>query len=194
MLEAILTQRKVTTKVKVTVKSLVAVGLVVLAIVLPQIVHLTLGASGGIMLMSMYFPVLIGGCLLGTTWGLAVGAMSPVLSFLFTSAIGEAMPQLARLPFMVVELMVFAAVSGMFSKAISKNKWLAFPAVLFSAVAGRASFVALVAIFDSVSVLSVGMVWSQVLNGLLGLLIQAVIVPLIVIAISKLIKKEESAE
>lgn len=63
--------------------------------------------------------------------------LSPVVSFLITSAFGNPMPALARLPFMVAELAVFAAVSGMFSEKIVKNAWLAFPAVLLAQVAGR---------------------------------------------------------
>ena len=175
MLEAVLVQRKIQTKVKVTIKSLVSAGLIVLAVVLPQLVHLALGASGGILLLPMYLPVLIGGCLLGTWWGLGIGVLSPALE---------------RLPFMIAELAVFAAVSGLFSKSISKNKWMAFPAVLFAAVAGRAVFIALVAIFGSFTSLSVGLVWTQIKTGIVGLVLQAVVVPLIIIALSKLLKSE----
>ena len=190
MLDAILVQRNVKTKVKITVKSLVCVGLIVAAIGLPQLVHLALGASGGILLLPMYLPVLIGGCLLGTYWGLGVGILSPIFSFLITSAFSNPMPALERLPFMIAELAVFAAVSGMFSKSITKNKWMAFPAVLFAAVAGRAVFIALVAIFGSFTSLSVGLVWTQIKTGLVGLVLQAVVVPLIIIALSKLLKSE----
>ena len=190
MLEAVLVQRKIQTKVKVTIKSLVSAGLIVLAVVLPQLVHLALGASGGILLLPMYLPVLIGGCLLGTWWGLGIGVLSPVFSFLITSAFSNPMPALERLPFMIAELAVFAAVSGLFSKSISKNKWMAFPAVLFAAVAGRAVFIALVAIFGSFTSLSVGLVWTQIKTGLVGLVLQAVVVPLIIIALSKLLKSE----
>lgn len=94
MLDAILVQRNVRTKVKVTIKTLVCIGLIVSAIVLPQLVHLALGASGGILLLPMYLPVLIGGCLLGTWWGLGIGVLSPVFSFLLTSVFGNPMPAL----------------------------------------------------------------------------------------------------
>lgn len=189
MIEAVLEKRKFSIKAKITIKTLISVGLVALAVALPQLVHLTLGASGGVTFMPMYLPVLIGGCLLGTWWGLGVGVMSPVVSFLITFAFGNPMPALARLPFMLVELMVFACVCGLFSKSISKNVWLAFPAVLTAQVAGRAVFITLVAIFQSVSVFSVSVVWSQIKTGLLGLVLQAIIVPLIIVALSKLINK-----
>lgn len=194
MLESILVQRKVKVQTKVTVKTLVAVGLIVLAVALPQIVHVAAGASGGMMFMPMYLPVLIAGCLLGSWWGLAVGIASPVVSFFLTSMWSSPMPALARLPFMIVELAVFAVIAGLFSKKIVKNKWMAFPAVLLAQVSGRAVFLALAFIFESVSGLAGSLVWSQIQTGLIGLVLQAIIVPFIIIALSNLIKKEEVNE
>ena len=96
MLESVLARRGASLKVKITVKSLVALGVVALAVLLPQLVHLAAGASGGVRLLPMYLPVLLGGCLLGTWWGLGVGLASPLASFALTSAFGEAMPAAAR--------------------------------------------------------------------------------------------------
>lgn len=191
MLEAILTQRKINKKAKITVKFLVAAGIVALAVALPQLVHLVAGAEGGIKWLPMYLPVLLGGCLLGTWWGLGIGILSPVTSFLITFAAGNPMPIVQRLPFMICELAVFAAISGAFSKYIVKNIWLAFPAVLFAQVSGRLTFLTLAAIFQNVSALNVSIVWAQIQVGLLGMVLQALIVPLVVMAISKFTRKEE---
>ncbi len=190
MLEAVLVRKDVSVKTKITVKSLVSVGLIVCAVLLPQIVHLVAGASGGVKWLPMYLPVLVAGCLLGTYWGLGVGILSPIVSFLITSLFGNPMPALMRLPFMIAELAVFAAVSGLFSKHIAGNKWLAFPAVLLAAVAGRTFFITLVAIFGSVSPLNVTMVWGQIQTGFIGLILQAVIVPFIIIGFNSLINKD----
>ena len=138
-------------KVKIIVKSLILAGIVALAVILSQLVHLIAGQPGGVQWLPMYLPVLIGGCLLGWAWGLGVGIASPVVSFLITLAFGEPMPALARLPFMMAELAVFAAVSGLFSKKIVANGWMAFPAVLLAQVSGRAAFMLLVLIFQSVT-------------------------------------------
>lgn len=194
MLESILVQRKVKVQTKVTVKTLVAVALVVLAVALPQIVHVAAGASGGMMFMPMYLPVILAGCLLGSWWGLAVGIASPVVSFFLTSMWSSPMPALVRLPFMIIELAVFAVIAGLFSKKIVKNKWMAFPAVLLAQVSGRAVFLALAFILESVSGLAGSLVWSQIQTGLIGLVLQAIIVPFIIIALSNLIKKEEINE
>ncbi len=183
MLENVLSRKNASIKTKITVKTLLSVGLIALAVVLPQIVHLALGQPGGVQLLPMYLPVLIGGCLLGWRWALAVGALSPVVSYLLTSMMGEAMPALPRLPFMIAELAVFALVSGLFSKKIYQNGLWAFPAVILAQLAGRAVFLGLVAIFQSVTPFTVEMIWSQILTGWVGLAIQAVIVPLLIIGL-----------
>ena len=191
MLENALTKRGYSRKVKLTVKSLVSLGIIALAVILPQIVHAILGASGGVKWLPMYLPVLLGGCLLGTLWGLGVGILSPVVSFLITLAAGNPMPALARLPFMVSELAVFAAISGLFSKRIAQNAWMAFPAVLLGAVAGRGTFMLLVVIFQSVVPFTPALIWSQIQTGLLALVLQAVIVPFIVMGLSLLLNREK---
>ena len=191
MLENILVQRNVKTKTKITIKSLISVSLIVLAVALPQLVHLVAGAQGGMVWLPMYLPVLIGGLLLGKWWGLGVGILAPIVSFLFTSLLGNPMPALARLPFMIAELSVFSLVSGLFSKKISKHSWLAIPAVLLAILAGRLSFLGLVYIFEGVSTLSVNLIWSQILSSCPGILLQLILVPAIIILLNKILNREE---
>ena len=191
MLEQVMTTRSCSLKVKLTVKGLVSLGLVVLAVLLPQLVHLALGQAGGIRWLPMYLPVLLAGCLLGTRWGLGVGLLSPLVSFAVTSLWGEPMPAAARLPFMMAELAVFAAVSGLFTKKIAENGWLAFPAVLLGAVAGRAFFLLLSVIFQSVAPFTPALIWEQIQTDLLGLVLQAVLVPLMVMGLRALMQRDK---
>ena len=116
MLDTALTKRSASLRVKITCKTLVSLGLIALAVALPQLVHLALGQPGGVQFLPMYLPALIGGCLLGARWAVAVGALSPVVSFLLTSLAGNPMPALPRLPFMIAELTVFALVAGLQSR------------------------------------------------------------------------------
>lgn len=190
MLEQVMTTRSCSLKVKLTVKGLVSFGLIVLAVLLPQLVHLTLGQAGGVRWLPMYLPVLLAGCLLGVRWGVGVGVLSPVVSFALTSLWGDPMPAAARLPFMMAELCIFAAVSGIFSKQIAKNGWMAFPAVLLGAVAGRAFFLLLAVLFQSVAPFTVEAVLSQIETGLSGLVLQAAMVPLLVMGLRALIQRE----
>ena len=206
MLENVLTKNNAASKTKITCKTLVSIGLIALAVVLPQLVHLALGQpggvqllpmylpvliAGGVQLLPMYLPVLIGGCLLGWRWAMFVGVLSPLASFALTSLMGNPMPVLARLPFMMAELAVFAVVSGLFSNKIYKNGLWAFPAVLAAQLAGRAVFLGLAFIFQSVAPFTAEMIWSQILAGWLGLAIQLIAVPLIVIGLRAILVKEK---
>ena len=190
MLETALERKNIKFGVKITVKALISAGVIALAVILPQLVHLFSGAAGGAKWLPMYLPVLIGGCLLGWRWGLGVGVLSPVVSFLITSMTGNAMPAASRLPYLIAELAVFAVVSGVFSKKISENLWLAFPAVLLAQVSGRAVFLMVAAIFQSIAPLSAAAVWSQIQTGLLGLVLQAVLVPFIVMGLGVLLGRD----
>lgn len=191
MLENVLVRKNISLKIRITIKSLVSVGIVALAVVLPQLVHLIAGQHGGVQWLPMYLPVLLGGCLLGWAWGLGIGVASPIVSFLITSAFGNSMPALARLPFMVAELAVFAAVSGLFSKRIAENGWMAFPAVLLAQVSGRAVFMLSVIVFQSITPFTPSVIWSQIQTGLLGMVLQAVIVPFIVMGLRQLLNKDD---
>ncbi len=137
MFENVLTLNNVSYGKKITYKTLISAAIIALAVVLPQIFHLVLGQTGGIKFLPMYLPVLIGGCLMGAKWGAAIGMLSPLVSFIITSAISEPMPILQRLPFMMLELTVFAVVSGLFSKKISENGLWTFPAVILSQFAAE---------------------------------------------------------
>lgn len=190
MLQNVLVQRQSTVQKRVTLSAVLSVGLIVLAVILPQIVHLALGQPGGVQLLPMYLPVLLGGCLLGWKWALTVGILSPVVSFAITSLIGEAMPAIPRLPFMMAELAVFALVSGLFSKKIYENGLWAFTAVILAQLVGRVVFLGMVAIFQSVAPFTVEMIWGQICAGWIGLLIQAVLVPIIIITIRALLVKD----
>ncbi len=191
MIDQVLARHNATLRVKVAVKTLISVGIIALAVILPQLVHLALGADGGMKWLPMYLPVLLGGCLLGWMWGLGVGILSPAISFAITSLAGNPMPAAIRLPYMIVELAVFAAVSGLFSHRIAENGWMAFPAVLLAQVAGRLVFLLIAAIFQSVSPLSAVVVWSQIQTGLLGLVLQAVLVPFMVMGLRLLLKNNK---
>ena len=192
MFENALTMRNLSHGTKITYKTLVSIGLIALAVILPQLVHLALGQPGGVKWLPMYLPVLIGGCLLGTEWGLAVGILSPIVSFLITSAMGNPMPMSARLPFMVLELAVFAAISGLFTKKISENGLWAFPAVILAQFCGRSVFLGAIVVTQNFTQFTPKMIWSQIQTGFTGLAVQAVLVPVIIIGLRKLLIKDNA--
>ena len=177
---------KLSRPARITVKGAIAIVLAVLGVALPQIAHIAGGAQAGSVWMPMYLPVLLAGCLLGWHWGLLVGVVSPIVSFGFTTlALHSAMPALERLPYMTLELAAFGAVSGAFSGLIKKNVLYAFPAVLAAQVAGRAVYV----VYNLIAGKGFAQLMSSVQTGLAGLYAQLIIVPLIVIAVSAVIKR-----
>lgn len=194
MIENALRSRQVSFKLGITVKALISAGIVALAVLLPQLAHLALGEQAGMRFLPMYLPVLLGGCLLGWQWGLGIGLLSPLVSYLITAAAGAPMPALARLPFMMAELAVFAVVCGVFSDKIAKNGLMAFPAVLLAQLGGRSVFLLSAAAFSGVSPLNAAMVWSQIQTGFAGLLIQAVLAPVIIIGLKALMDKSGSGK
>lgn len=194
MIENALRSRQVSFKLGITVKALISAGIVALAVLLPQLAHLALGEQAGMRFLPMYLPVLLGGCLLGWQWGLGIGLLSPLVSYLITAAAGSPMPALARLPFMMAELAVFAVVCGVFSDKIAKNGLMAFPAVLLAQLGGRSVFLLSAAAFSGVSPLNAAMVWGQIQTGFAGLLIQAVLAPVIIIGLKAFMDKSGSGK
>lgn len=191
MIEQALKRRQASLQMKITVKMVVSVGVIALAVVLPQMMHLAFGASAGVRFLPMYLPVLLGGCLLGWRWGVGVGALSPLVSYWLTSSVGAPMPALARLPFMMAELAVFALVAGLFAKQIEKNAWMAFPAVWTAQIGGRAAFMLLIVLFGRAASFTPAMIWSQIQTGFVGLAIQAVLVPLLVMGLKRAMERDK---
>lgn len=62
-----------------------------------------------------------------------------IVSFAITSIFHQPMPMLERLPFMMIELSVFAVVAGAFSKLIFKNQWMILVALIAAQIVGRCS-------------------------------------------------------
>ena len=191
MIENVLTKKGVAFKAKVTVKGLISVGIVALAVTLPMLVHLVAGAEGGMKWLPMYLPVLIGGCILGVRWGLAVGVAPPLVSFAITALAGNPMPAAARLPFMIVELAVLASVSGLFANRIAANGWFAFPATIPAFVSGRTVFMLLALVFQSVTPFSPELIFSQIESGMLAVVLQSVAVSFAVMGLKALLYKEK---
>ena len=60
MIENVLTLKQVTYKKKITIKTLISIGIVAMAVTLPMLVHLIAGNTGGMRWLPMYLPILIG--------------------------------------------------------------------------------------------------------------------------------------
>lgn len=194
MIDGILAKRNASTKACITVKTLISLVVIAMAVALPQILHVATGAAGGVKWLPMYLPVIIGACVLGAKWGVAAAVLSPITSFLLTSAVSSPMPAAARLPFMAAELAVMALVAGSFSSLIVKNAAWSIAATAAALVIGRAFFLLLVVIFQSVTPFTPAVIWGQIVTGIPGLIANLVIVPIFVFLFSLALKGDGSRD
>lgn len=155
---------------------------VIAAVALPQLLHLC-GAMAGVgtklgeILLPMHAPILLVGLLVGPWAGAAAGICAPMLSFALT-----AMPRASMLPFMMIELGTYGLCAGL----LAKTKLPTLFRVLFAQMAGRA--VRAVAILCATHLFSatavpVSVIWESIAVGVVGILLQWVLLPLTVRAV-----------
>lgn len=174
-----------------TKRLVVAALCLALGILLPQVFHVIPVANTGNVFLPMHIPVILCGYFVGAGYGALVGAICPLLSFLFTG-----MPNAARLPFMIVELMAYGAAAGVFYYILAKlNKTLRiYLTLIITMICGRvAYFVGLVVAVYILGMkeLSVMAVISAIVLGLPGIVIQIVLIPVIIFAIDKLLNSKQ---
>lgn len=157
---------------------------VAIGVLLPQIFHMVAGKAGGTVFLPMHIPTLLAGLLAGPVSGLVTGALTPLLSAVLTG-----MPSFDRLPFMILELMTYGIVAGLLYRVYKKQLYVSLLAAM---LAGR--IVNLAAFFAAGTLLHMqGYSWVMAIQavtaGLPGILIQLVLVPLLVVACQKVVKR-----
>lgn len=162
---------------------------VLAAVVLPQVFHVMglvsgVGTGLGEALLPMHLPVILVGLLAGKYAGGIAGLLAPVISFALTG-----MPVGVMLPFMVIELGVYGLTAGL----LRNMKLPAIAKVLFVQITGRA--VKAAAILVSVYVIGnagigVASIWSSISNGISGIIVQLLLLPLIVAGVEKAVEHE----
>lgn len=101
-------------------------------ILLPMAFHAI--PNGGNIFSPMHLPVFITGFLCGPVYGALVGLACPFMACMFTG-----MPNVAYLPNMMAELLVYGAASGLFFRIIKTGKIVpdALISLLLSMLSGR---------------------------------------------------------
>jgi niacin transporter len=163
-------------------KRLIFAGLcVALGVVLPVAFHSV--ANAGSIFLPMHIPVLLCGLVCGWPFGLACGALVPLLSSLFTG-----MPPVAMLPSMVCELAVYGFVSGLLMRHIKTGKLLVdlYLSLIGAMLAGRFVFGLLNALIFRAGSYSLP-VWltAAFVTALPGIVIQLAVLPALVLALQK---------
>ena len=163
-----------------TVKELILSGLfIALGVVLPTIFH-ALGT--GSTFLPMHIPVLIAGFVVSLPFAVLIGAITPLLS---TSLTGMP-PAFPVLPYMIFELAVYGAVAGLLYKKFKLNVYVS---LICSMIAGRiaaALVVWVLATFFMAQMPSpIVFVMGAITQGIPGIIIQIVFIPVIIIALER---------
>lgn len=146
------------------------VGFVALSVGTPYAVHMLGGPALGRTFLPMHFFILFSGLLLGWQPGLAVGVLSPLISFGLSG-----MPPAHLLLPLTLEMSTYGLVAGVMTRSLKKNLWFSLAVAL---VAGRivvAAAVLAMGIQNPVSYMT-----SSLIAGLPGIAAQLAFLPVIV--------------
>ena len=163
------------------VKRMVYGGLLIaIGVILPQAFHI-FGQSAGQTFLPMHIPVILAGMLIGPLWGARVAVIVPLLSSLITG-----MPPVPMLYFMVIELLVYAVVSGLLAKR-NTNTYLnlAITILCGRAVYGLSLVVAVQILSFAPPFANMTAFLTGLATGLPGVVLQFVAIPLVMMALKK---------
>ena len=135
----------------------------------------------GSKLSPMHMPVFLCGFLCGWPWGLAVGAIAPVLrSLLFGMP-----PMFPTAAAMAFELAAYGAVAGILYKVLPRKPWSVYVTLIAAMLVGRAVWG-----LASWAMIGAGFTLDKFLagafiNAVPGIILHIVLVPLVVLALNK---------
>ncbi len=162
--------------------------LAAVGVLLPFITAHAFGVPGTI-LLPMHIPVFLIGLLCGPLYGAIGGIMIPVMSSLLTG-MPTAFPML---PIMAGELFTYGVISGILYR---RFKFSIYPSLLLAMLGGRVVYgLIFAAMFfvnsDKLKALSVP---GALLQGLPGIIVQLVLIPIIVTTVNKYFTSVDKAE
>ena len=148
-----------------------------IGIALPRIFHVLAGASSGQTLLPMHIAVLIAALIFGITSSSIVAGSSIVFSYLLTG-----MPTIERLPYMLIELIIYAVLLSLFNK-----KFNSYVSLIATIILGRILYAGVLFVaINGLGLPTYGIsVIQSIQTGLPGIAIQLICVPFIAKAIKK---------
>ena len=154
------------------VKYIVGTALLsVIGIALPRVFHVIAGSTAGATFLPIHIAVLIAALTFGITSSTIVAGSSIVCSYLLTG-----MPTLARLPYMLIELVIYAVLLGIFNK-----KFNSYISLIATIILGRVLYAGV--LFVAINALRLPTYGISVIEsikvGIPGIIIQLACVPII---------------
>ena len=153
------------------------------AVVLPQLFHLSGIPNSGAVFLPMHIPVLLCGLACGWPYGLICGVLGPLLSGVLTG-----MPGPAVLPGMMVECGVYGLVCGLMMLRVHTGKLYAdlYISQITAMLLGRVlSGVCKALLFAPATFSIAAWATASFVTGLPGIIIQLVLLPSLVVALTK---------
>ena len=156
------------------------VGTVLLSgigVVLPRIFHILAGASAGATFLPMHIAVLIAALIFGGISSSIVAGSSILFSYLLTG-----MPNLARLPYMLIELVIYAVLLSILNK-----KFNSYISLIATIILGRVLYAGVLFVaINGLGLPTYGIsVIDSIVTGLPGIAIQLICIPFIAKTIKK---------
>ena len=154
-----------------------------LGIAIPRIFHLLVGSSAGVTFLPMHLMVLIAALTFGITSSCIVAGSSVFFSYLLTG-----MPALARMPYMLIELLIYGILLSIFNK-----KFNSYVSLIATMILGRLIYAFI--LFASTNWFGFNgygiSVMQSVKSGIPGIILQLILVPIIAMGIKKGIKLDD---
>jgi len=151
-----------------------------IGVALPRIFHILAGESAGATFLPMHIAVLIAALTFGTISSTIVAGSSVIFSYLLTG-----MPSIARLPYMLIELVIYAVILSLFNK-----KFNSYISLILTIILGRVLYAGI--LFASVNMLGLSSYGISVIEsvkmGILGIIVQLICIPFIASSLKKGIK------
>lgn len=151
-----------------------AVGTVLLSalgVALPRIFHVLAGNAAGSTFLPMHICVLISALTFGAISSTVVAGSSIVFSYLLTG-----MPSIARLPYMLIELVIYGILLSVFNK-----KFNSYVSLISTMILGRILYA--VVLFSAVNILGLSSYGISVIEsvrmGIPGIILQLLFVPVL---------------
>ena len=150
-----------------------------LCIVLPMAFHMI--PNAGTIFLPMHIPVLLCGLICGWPFGLVCGVIGPAISSL------TGMPPVALLPSMMVECAAYGAVTGLMMKVVRTKSIVAdlYISMITAMLLGRIVAGLTKALIFAPGTSFFAWISTAVVAGLPGIIIQLVIMPAVVFALTK---------
>lgn len=138
----------------------------------------------GSMLLPMHIPVLLCGFLCGAPWGFGVGIIAPVMRSLLTGGFPPMFPTAIA---MSAELATYGLISGLLSRHLPRKPAGTYAALVCAMVCGRVvwGIVTALLLINGDGFSFAAFVAGAFTNAVPGIILQLVIIPPIVLALSR---------